>query len=89
MSKDQQRPPVKIAVLIDGGFFLKRFNALYNHDGKMSPEEVVNHLYTMAHKHVGSTNKSRYLLFFKDENTGGTRLRRLKNYLLTYPSYLK
>lgn len=23
-------PPIKIAVLIDGGFFIKRFNTLYN-----------------------------------------------------------
>ncbi|MDO4181196.1 MAG: NYN domain-containing protein, partial [Bacteroidales bacterium] len=63
--KDSILPPVKIAILIDGGFFVKRFNALYNKDGKMSGEEVAEHLYTMAHKHVGSTN-TLYRIFYYD-----------------------
>ena len=54
--KNNSFPPVKIAVLIDGGFFIKRFNALYNKDKKMSGEEVANHLYTFAHSHVGKEN---------------------------------
>ena len=41
-------PPQKIAVMIDGGFFIKRFNTLYNKDGKMSAADVANALYTMA-----------------------------------------
>lgn len=35
-------PPQKIAVMIDGGFFIKRFNTLYNKDGKMSAADVAN-----------------------------------------------
>ncbi len=58
-------PPVKIAVLIDGGFFVKRFNALYNKDRKMSGAEVAEHLYTMAHKHVGNRNIL-YRIFYYD-----------------------
>ena len=58
-------PPVKIAVLIDGGFFIKRFNALYNKDKKMSGEEVANHLYTFAHSHVGKEN-TLYRIFYYD-----------------------
>ncbi len=38
-------PPQKIAVLIDGGFFIKRFNALYNKNGDMSAEDVANAMY--------------------------------------------
>lgn len=49
-------PPQKIAVLIDGGFFIKRFNALYNKNGDMSAEDVANAMYTMAHSHVGNSN---------------------------------
>ena len=55
MSK-QIFPPVKVAILIDGGFFVKRFNALYNINRDMTGAEVANHLYTMAHKHVGQNN---------------------------------
>ena len=64
MSK-QDLPPVKIAVLIDGGFFVKRFNALYNKDRKMSGKEVADCLYTMAHKHVGECN-TLYRIFYYD-----------------------
>lgn len=49
-------PPVKIAVLIDGGFFVKRFNALYNKDRNMNGTQVAEALYSMAHRHVGKRN---------------------------------
>lgn len=58
-------PPVKIAVLIDGGFFVKRFNALYNKDRKMTGAQVADYLYTMAHKHVGPKN-ALYRIFYYD-----------------------
>lgn len=64
-NKSENFPPVKIAVLVDGGFFIKRFNALYNKDGLMTPQEVANCLYTMAHKHVGKTN-TLYRIFYYD-----------------------
>ncbi len=63
--KNSSFPPVKIAVLIDGGFFIKRFNALYNKERKMSGEEVANHLYTFAHSHVGKEN-TLYRIFYYD-----------------------
>lgn len=65
MKKENELPPIKIAVLIDGGFFVKRFNALYNKDRHMSGKEVAEHLYTMAHKHVGNRNIL-YRIFYYD-----------------------
>lgn len=61
----QNLPPVKVAVLIDGGFFVKRFNALYNKDNSMTGADVANCLYTMAHKHVGNNN-TLYRIFYYD-----------------------
>lgn len=54
-----------MAVLIDGGFFIKRFNAQYNKDRTMSPDEVADYLYTMAHCHVGNNNIL-YRIFYYD-----------------------
>ena len=58
-------PPVKIAILIDGGFFVKRFNSLYNKDRQMTGAQVADHLYTMAMKHVGNNN-TLYRIFYYD-----------------------
>ncbi len=61
--KYNQLPLQKIAVLIDGGFFIKRFNALYNKTGDMTPRDMASALYTMAHAHVGRNNIL-YRIFF-------------------------
>lgn len=63
--KNNLLPPQKIAVLIDGGFFLKRFNALYNKDRGMTAYDVANAMYTMAHAHVGKNNIL-YRIFYYD-----------------------
>lgn len=47
-------PPIKVAVLIDGGFFVKRFNSLYNKERKLTGEQVANALYAMAHKSMST-----------------------------------
>ena len=65
MKQKNSFPPVKIAVLIDGGFFVKRFNSLYNKDRKMSGAQVADYLYTMATKHVGNNN-TLYRIFYYD-----------------------
>lgn len=65
MKKENVYPPVKVAIMIDGGFFIKRFNALYNKDKAKSAEEVVEMMYTMAMKHVGSRN-TLYRIFYYD-----------------------
>ena len=66
MQKEKNNlPPQKIAVLIDSGFFIKRFNYLYNKNGKMSAEDVANAMYTMAHSHVGKNNFL-YRIFYYD-----------------------
>lgn len=58
-------PPVKVAVLIDGGFFVKRFNCVFNRSRTMTGEEVAKCLYTMAHRHVGKDNIL-YRIFYYD-----------------------
>lgn len=58
-------PPVKVAVLIDGGFFVKRFNSVYNHAKTLSGSEVADRLYTIAHRHVGKEN-TLYRIFYYD-----------------------
>lgn len=58
-------PPVKIAVMIDGGFFVKRFRALYDKEKKMTGAEVAEHLYTMAMRHVEARN-TLYRIFYYD-----------------------
>ena len=63
--KESNLPPLKIAVLIDGGFFVKRFNSLYNKDQRMTGEQVADHLYTMAMKHVGNKDIL-YRIFYYD-----------------------
>lgn len=58
-------PPVKIAILVDGGFFIKRFNHLYNKDRSISGTEAANYLYTLALSHVGNNN-TLYRIFYYD-----------------------
>jgi len=65
MEKKTGYPPVKVAIMIDGGFFIKRFNALYNKDRNMAGEKIADMLYTMAMKHVGSRN-TLYRIFYYD-----------------------
>ena len=59
------RPSVRIAVLVDGGFFIKRFNAVFNKDRTMSGKDVASKLYTIAHRHVGRENVL-YRIFYYD-----------------------
>lgn len=73
MDTKSNLPPVKIAVLIDGGFFIKRFNSIYNKDRKMSGKEVAAYLYTFAHKHVGAGNVL-YRIFYYDCIPFGKRM---------------
>lgn len=58
-------PPRRIAILIDGGFFIKRFNALYNRDHKMTGAQVADMMYTMALRHVRD-NDVLYRIFYYD-----------------------
>jgi uncharacterized LabA/DUF88 family protein len=58
-------PPIRIAVMVDGGFFLKRYNALYNVTKRREPKTVVDALYALAMKHVGNENYL-YRIFYYD-----------------------
>lgn len=57
--------PIRVAVLIDGGFFIKRYNALYNRHGSKTPIVVANDIYRLAHYHVGNENYL-YRIFYYD-----------------------
>ena len=65
MKRQVNFPPVKIAIMIDGGFFVKRFRVLYDKDKKMTGAEVADYLYTMAMRHVGERN-TLYRIFYYD-----------------------
>ena len=58
-------PPRRIAILIDGGFFIKRFNTLYNRDRKMTGSQVADVMYTMALRHLRD-NDVLYRIFYYD-----------------------
>ena len=57
--------PIRVAVMIDGGFFTKRYNALYNKNRLHDPLTVANALYHLAHMHVGNENYL-YRIFYYD-----------------------
>lgn len=56
---------LSIAILIDGGFFLKRYFKLYKNPKSHTPAEVAKNLYTLAHRHVGDDNYL-YRIFYYD-----------------------
>lgn len=56
---------IKIAVLVDGGFFIKRYHRVFPGASKNSAEKVAADLYTMALRHVGEEN-SLYRIFYYD-----------------------
>lgn len=58
-------PPRRIAILIDGGFFIKRFNYLYNSERKMTGSQVADMMYTMALRHLRD-NDVLYRIFYYD-----------------------
>ena len=57
--------PIKIAVMIDGGFFVKRYNHNWNKNRQHTPKEVADNLYTIAHSHIGRENFL-YRIFYYD-----------------------
>lgn len=57
--------PIRVAILIDGGYFIKRYNTLYNKSGSKSAEVIANDLYTISHTHVGKNNYL-YRIFYYD-----------------------
>jgi uncharacterized LabA/DUF88 family protein len=57
--------PIKIAIFIDGGFFIKRYNHLYNKNKNKTPKDVADDIYTLAHHHVGRENYL-YRIFYYD-----------------------
>lgn len=51
--------------MIDGGYFMKRYNTLYNKKRDKDAQTIVKDLYTIAHSHVGSNNYL-YRIFYYD-----------------------
>jgi hypothetical protein len=62
--KDSERN-LSIAILIDGGFFIKRYRQLYSKS--QTPEYVANQLFTFALKHVGDNNYLYRILYYDAE----------------------
>jgi len=54
-----------VAVLIDGGFFLKRYSNLYQGAESHTPEKIAWHIYKAALKHV-APNHELYRIFYYD-----------------------
>lgn len=57
--------PIRVAILIDGGYFIKRYNAMYNKSRKKSAATIASDLYTISHAHVGKNNYL-YRIFYYD-----------------------
>ncbi len=57
--------PIKVAVMIDGSFFIKRYNHNWNRNKDHSAQQLVDNLYTLAHNHVARKNYL-YRIFFYD-----------------------
>lgn len=53
-----------VAVLIDGGFFLKRYAKLVDPAGDHTPAQVANYLFKLALRHVGKNHL--YRMFYYD-----------------------
>lgn len=65
LARSKRLPSTKIAILIDGGFFVKRFNRLYNRDKTMNGADVAQHLYNLAFSHV-EDHDILYRIFYYD-----------------------
>lgn len=55
-----------VAVLVDGSFFLKRFNTLSNNANKNNPEYVARALHAMCLSHARKLKKEIFRIFFYD-----------------------
>jgi uncharacterized LabA/DUF88 family protein len=53
-----------VAVLVDGGYFLKRYASLVDPKHDHSPEQVAKNLITFAHRHVGKSNHLHRILYY-------------------------
>lgn len=53
-----------IAVLVDGGFFLKRYNSIIDRQRIHTPEQVAKTLYTFARKHVKANSYLYRILYY-------------------------
>ena len=63
--KGYQDTPIRVAVMIDGGYFIKRYKTLYNKKNDKKPETIANDMYKLAHCHVGNNNYL-YRIFYYD-----------------------
>ncbi|MCK4983419.1 MAG: NYN domain-containing protein [Victivallaceae bacterium] len=56
----------KVAILVDGEFFLKRFNRLSRNTNNNKPEYVIKVLHAMCRKHAVKARREIYRIFFYD-----------------------
>lgn len=57
---------MKTAILIDGSFFLRRYNKLFHNGTPQPPEQVAKDLYTYAYKHLDNPQEQLYRIFYYD-----------------------
>ena len=55
----------KVAVLIDGAFFLKRYTRIFPGGENHSSEKIADNLYRMALRHIGKSNEL-YRIYYYD-----------------------
>lgn len=55
------------AILIDGSFFLKRYNSIYKDAKSHTPKQVAETLFSLANKHVAK-DRQLYRIFYYDSN---------------------
>lgn len=61
--KEHLKASKPIAILVDGGFFLKRYRAVYKNGKKHKPEQVAKNLYKMLLDHVKQERLYRILFY--------------------------
>lgn len=56
----------QVAVLIDGGFFIKRYKSLYGSENWLNAEKIAKCIHEAALKHVDKSEQSLYRIFYYD-----------------------
>jgi uncharacterized LabA/DUF88 family protein len=57
------------AILVDGGFFIKRYRQIYSNIADQSPQKVAKNLHSICLKHLSSSQKEArdlYRIFYYD-----------------------
>lgn len=78
------RPGVSVAILVDGGFFLKRYNQLYEKGKQHSAKEVANNLYTLCHGHLKEQDYLHRIFYYDSKPLGAKVKNPISNKSIDY-----